>query len=377
MLLFAIAKVECIAVPLNIRLTENELIFQLKDSGTTVLFVEETFQNMALSMQKVSYVQRVISITSLKEIEDRKIDNFVEINESASFIICYTSGTTGKPKGAVLTQENMFGMRLIIHLRLINYTSLHCIIAFISYWWYWLIRISNFICRRCNHCSKKFEPTKALSMIEKHKVTVVMGVPTIHQALINCSKFETTNLQSVRWFYNGGAPCPEELMREFIDRGFLFGQGFGMTETSPTVFMLSEEDARRKVGSIGKPVLFCDYELIDENKNKVEVGEVGELLIRGPNVMKEYWNRPDATEETIQDGWLCTGDLARVDEDGFVYIVGRKKMIISGGENIYPLEVEQVINKLSDVYEVAVVGRQHVKWGEIPIAFIVKRVAVY
>lgn len=115
-------------------------------------------------------------------------------------------------------------------------------------------------------------------------------------------------------------------MREFIDRGFLFGQGFGMTETSPTVFMLSEEDARHKVGSIGKPVLFCEYVLIDENKNKVEVGEVGELLIRGPNVMKEYWNRPDATEETIQDGWLYTGDLAKVDEDGFVYIIGRKKI---------------------------------------------------
>ena len=151
-----------------------------------------------------------------------------------------------------------------------------------------------------------------------------MGVPTIHQALVNCENFETANLQSVRWFYNGGAPCPEELMREFIDRGFLFGQGFGMTETSPTVFMLSEEDARRKVGSIGKPVLFCDYLLIDENKNKVEIGEVGELLIR-ENVMKEYWNRPDATKEAIQDGWLYTGDLARVDEAGFVYIVGRKR----------------------------------------------------
>ncbi|MGH1282725.1 o-succinylbenzoate--CoA ligase [Bacillus basilensis] len=375
-LLFAIAKVECIAVPLNIRLTENELIFQLKDSGTTVLFVEETFQNMALSMQKVSYVQRVISITSLKEIEDRKIDNFEEINESASFIICYTSGTTGKPKGAVLTQENMFwnalnntfAIDLTIHDRSIVLLPLFHIGGI------GLFAFPTLFAGGVIIVPRKFEPTTALSMIEKHKVTVVMGVPTIHQALMNCENFETVNLQSVRWFYNGGAPCPEELMREFIDRGFLFGQGFGMTETSPTVFMLSEEDARRKVGSIGKPVLFCDYVLIDENKNKVEIGEVGELLIRGPNVMKEYWNRPDATKETIQDGWLYTGDLARVDEDGFVYIVGRKKeMIISGGENIYPLEVEQVINKLSDVYEVAVVGRQHVKWGETPIAFIVKK----
>ncbi|HDX9628164.1 TPA: o-succinylbenzoate--CoA ligase [Bacillus cereus] len=375
-LLFAIAKVECIAVPLNIRLTENELIFQLKDSGTTVLFVEETFQNMALSMHKVSYVQRVISIKTLKEIEDRKSDNFEEINESASFIICYTSGTTGKPKGAVLTQKNMFwnalnntfAIDLTMHDRSIVLLPLFHIGGI------GLFAFPTLFAGGVIIIPRKFEPTTALSMIEKHKVTVVMGVPTIHQALINSPKFETTNLQSVRWFYNGGAPCPEELMREFIDRGFLFGQGFGMTETSPTVFMLSEEDARHKVGSIGKPVLFCDYVLIDEDKNKIEIGEVGELLIRGPNVMKEYWNRPDATKETIQDGWLYTGDLAKVDEDGFVYIVGRKKeMIISGGENIYPLEVEQVINKISEVYEVAVVGRQHVKWGEIPIAFIVKK----
>ncbi|PGM64833.1 o-succinylbenzoate--CoA ligase [Bacillus cereus] len=375
-LLFAIAKAECIAVPLNIRLTENELIFQLKDSGTTVLFVEETFQNMALSMEKVSYVQRVISINSLKEIEDRKTQYFEEINESASFVICYTSGTTGTPKGAVLTQKNMFwnalnntlAIDLTIHDRCIVLLPLFHIGGMGLFAFPTLFAGGMIIIPR------KFEPTTALSMIEKHKVTVVMGVPTIHQSLINCSNFETTNLQSVRWFYNGGAPCPEELIQEFIDRGFLFGQGFGMTETSPTVFMLSEEDARRKVGSIGKPVLFCDYVLIDENKNKVEVGEVGELIIRGPNVMREYWNRPDATEATIQDGWLYTGDLAKVDEDGFVYIVGRKKeMIISGGENIYPLEVEQVINRLSEVCEVAVIGTQHLKWGEVPIAFVVKK----
>ena len=249
-LLFAIAKVECIAVPLNIRLTENELIFQLKDSGTTLLFVEETFQNMALSMQKVSYVQSVISIKSLKEMEDRKIDKFEEINESASFIICYTSGTTGKPKGAVLTQDNMFwnalnntfAIDLTIHDRSIVLLPLFHIGGI------GLFAFPTLFAGGVIIVPRKFEPTTALSMIEKHKVTVVMGVPTIHQALVNCENFETANLQSVRWFYNGGAPCPEELMREFINRGFLFGQGFGMTETSPTVFMLSEEDARRKVG---------------------------------------------------------------------------------------------------------------------------------
>ncbi|MGE7890419.1 o-succinylbenzoate--CoA ligase [Bacillus cereus] len=375
-LLFAIAKVECIAVPLNIRLTENELIFQLKDSGATVLFIEEQFQNMKLLMEHMSYEKRVISLCSLKEIKGRNIHFFKEINESAPFIICYTSGTTGKPKGAVLTQQNMF-WNALHNMLAIDLTSQDRSIVLLPLFHIGGIGLFAFPTLFVGGMiiiPKKFEPTIVLSLIEKYKVTVVMGVPTIHQALMNCSKFETTNLQSVRWFYNGGAPCPEELMKEFIDRGFLFGQGFGMTETSPTVFMLSEEDARCKIGSIGKPVLFCEYVLIDENKNKVEAGEVGELIIKGPNVMKEYWNRPDATVETIQDGWLYTGDLAKVDEDGFVYIVGRKKeMLISGGENIYPLEVEQVINKLSEVCEVAVIGMKHSTWGEVPIAFIVKK----
>ena len=154
------------------------------------------------------------------------------------------------------------------------------------------------------------------------------------------------------------------MIQAFFDKGFLFGQGFGLTETSPTIFMLSREDAKRKMGSIGKPAFFCEFKLVDDEGNEVKSGEVGHLLVRGPNVMKEYWNRPDATEETIQDGWLHTGDLAKVDEDGLYTLSGRKKeMIISGGENIYPLEVEQVINKLSEVCEVAVVGTQHESVG--------------
>jgi fatty-acyl-CoA synthase len=201
-----------------------------------------------------------------------------------------------------------------------------------------------------------------------------MGVPTIHQALLTSPSFQTADLSAVRWFYNGGAPCPRELIDAYFDRGFLFGQGFGMTETSPTLFMLTKEDAPRKRGSIGKPVLFSEYKLIDSEGSEVEKGEVGELAVRGPNIMKEYWNRPDATKDSLKDGWLLTGDLAKNDDEGFLYIVGRKKeMIISGGENIYPLEVEQVISQLRDVVEVAVVGNADPLWGEVPEAFIVKR----
>ena len=184
-LLFAIAKVECIAVPLNIRLTENELIFQLKDSGTTVLFVEETFQNMALSMEKESYVQRVLSIKNLKRIENRNNHYFEDINESASFIICYTSGTTGKPKGAVLTQSNMYWNALnnILALDITSKDRSIVLLPLFHIGGIGLFAYPTLFVGGTIVIPGRFDPKKAIEMIEKHQVTIVMGVPSIHQAL--------------------------------------------------------------------------------------------------------------------------------------------------------------------------------------------------
>ncbi|QED49510.1 o-succinylbenzoate--CoA ligase [Cytobacillus dafuensis] len=374
-LLFAIAKMECIAVPLNLRLTANELIFQLNDSETKVLFAEEPFLQMAKSLQEQTKIEDVVPIESISHLECPLNYSFSSINESAPFIICYTSGTTGKPKGAVLTQNNMF-WNAINNMLTIDLTSKDRSIVLLPLFHIGgigLFAFPSLFTGGTIIIPGKFEPIKVLSMIEEHRATIVMGVPAIHSALLACPSFDTTNLQSVRWFYNGGAPCPHELIQAFTDKGFLFGQGFGMTETSPTVFLLSEEDAKRKKGSIGKPAMYCDIKLVNSQGCEVGNGEVGELVVRGPNVMKEYWNRPIATNETIKDGWLYSGDLAKTDEEGFVYIVGRKKeMIISGGENIYPLEVEQVISRLSEVVEVAVIGVLDPKWGEVPVAFVVK-----
>ncbi|PLR86367.1 o-succinylbenzoate--CoA ligase [Bacillus canaveralius] len=374
-LLFAIAKIECIAVPLNIRLNMNELVFQLKDSESTVLFAEEAFQQMAKSLETESGIEQVVALETLTHLEEPLNRLSYEINENASFIICYTSGTTGKPKGAVLTQKNMFwnAINNILAIDLNSKDRSIVLLPLFHIGGIGLFALPTLFTGGTIVIPGKFEPAKALSMIEEHQATVVMGVPAIHQALLKCPSFQAKNLQSVRWFYNGGAPCPPELIKAFVDKGFLFGQGFGMTETSPTVFMLSEEDANRKIGSIGKPVLYCDYMLVDRQGNEVGTGEVGELIVRGPNVMKEYWKRPEATNDAIRDGWLYTGDLARADDEGFLYIVGRRKeMIISGGENIYPLEVEQAIGQLSEVQEVAVVGVADSIWGEVPAAYVVK-----
>ncbi|MFE4525227.1 o-succinylbenzoate--CoA ligase [Cytobacillus firmus] len=374
-LLFAIAKAECVAVPLNIRLSAKELIFQLNDSGSKLIFAEKENAEFAASLFEQSELESMEFMEDLCEGTQTCFANENPIDEEAPYIICYTSGTTGKPKGAVLTQSNMFWNAVNNKLAIDLTSEDRCIVLLPLFHigGIGLFAFPSLFSGGTIVIPGKFEPEKALAMIEKHKVSIVMGVPTIHQALLTSPSFKTADLSSVRWFYNGGAPCPRELIDAYFDRGFLFGQGFGMTETSPTLFMLTKEDAPRKRGSIGKPVLFSEYKLIDSKGKAAAKGEVGELAVRGPNIMKEYWNRPDATEDALKDGWLLTGDLAKTDDEGFLFIVGRKKeMIISGGENIYPLEVEQVISQLKDVAEVAVVGNADPLWGEVPEAFIVK-----
>ncbi|MDM5224963.1 o-succinylbenzoate--CoA ligase [Cytobacillus sp. NJ13] len=374
-LLFAIAKAECVAVPLNIRLSAKELIFQLNDSGSKLIFAEKENAEFAASLVEQSEIQSLEFMEDLCQGTKTSFANENPIDEEAPYIICYTSGTTGKPKGAVLTQSNMFWNAVNNKLAIDLTSEDRCIVLLPLFHigGIGLFAFPSLFSGGTIVIPGKFEPQKALTMIEKHKVTIVMGVPTIHQALLTSPPFKTADLSTVRWFYNGGAPCPRELIDAYFDRGFLFGQGFGMTETSPTLFMLTKEDASRKRGSIGKPVLFSEYKLIDSEGNEAAKGKVGELAVRGPNIMKAYWNRPDATKDALKEGWLLTGDLAKTDEEGFLYIVGRKKeMIISGGENIYPLEVEQVISQLKDVAEVAVVGNADPLWGEVPEAFIVK-----
>lgn len=375
-LFFAIAKLEAIAVPLNIRLTAYELCYQLNDSETSVLVAEEPFYELAQSLLQETVIEHLVKIETFDTIEGVGNYTNLDINESAPFIICYTSGTTGKPKGAVLTQANMFwnAVNNILAIDLSSKDRSIVLLPLFHIGGIGLFALPTLFAGGTVIIPGKFEPKKAITMIERYKASIVMGVPTIHKALIEYPAFKREKMQSVRWFYNGGAPCPHELIHLFFDQGFLFGQGFGMTETSPTLFMLSREDARRKVGSIGKPVMFSDFKLVNQQGTVSRAGEVGELVVKGPNIMAGYWKRPEATSETMVDGWLYTGDLARVDEEGFVYIIGRKKeMLISGGENIYPLEIEQVISQLADVIEVAVTGVADPAWGEVPAAFVVKK----
>lgn len=381
-LLFAIAKLGCIAVPLNIRLSKKELEFQLKDSQTSVLITSQEYHDMGKQLINSTSITHFISLEEFIVNQNQEntylpyqptIYDQTDVEGSTPFVIVYTSGTTGRPKGAVLTQENMYwnAINNILSIDITSYDRILTILPLFHIGGTGLFAFPALLAGGTVIIPNQFNPEQALRLIEEEKITIMMGVPTIFDSLRKSKDISKTDLSSIRWMYSGGAPSPHELINYYLDKGIPFGQGYGMTETSPTVFMLLKEDYKNKIGSIGKPAPFVDIRIVDSQGDDVGEEEVGELIFKGPNVLKEYWNLPSATEKSFKDGWFYSGDLGKRDSEGFIYIAGRKKdMIISGGENIYPLEVEQTIGEHPAVEEVAVIGVPDEKWGEVPLAII-------
>ena len=218
-----------------------------------------------------------------------------------------------------------------------------------------------------------FDTAEIWQTIERERCTVVLGVPTIWKMLMEAPEFATVELGHVRAFYSGGAPLPLYIIEAYQEKGVVFKQGFGMTEVGVNCFAMTVEDSYRKAGSIGRPLMFTEVRLVDENGDDVPDGEVGEMWFRGPHVSKGYWHNPEATAAALDgDGWFHTGDQARRDGEGFFYVAGRQKdMIISGGVNVYPAEIEAELLQHEDVEDVAVVGVPDEKWGEMGVAFVV------
>ncbi|BAQ11084.1 feruloyl-CoA synthetase [Bacillus sp. OxB-1] len=377
---FALAKMGCIIVPLNTRLSIKELEYQLNDCQATYLFTSDMFMQIGKDLQQLCGVKCLlldsISKYPLDSMASAKKQQFsyTDVTAASPFIICYTSGTTGRPKGAVLTQENVYwnAVNNLLALDITSSDRMLTLLPFFHIGGIGLFTFPVFFAGGTVVIPDSTEPQHVLHTIEKEHITLVMGVPTIFSSLKNSDAFETTNFDSIRWLYSGGGPCPPDLIRHYLEKGIPLGQGYGLTEASPTVFMLSKEDYMKRVGSIGKPAMFCDVRIVNSEGEDAVPNEVGELLVKGPNVINGYWNLPEETEKAFIDGWFCTGDLVRADEEGFVYIAGRKKdMLISGGENIYPIEVEQVILQHPAVEEVAVFGVSDPKWGEVPVASVI------
>jgi fatty-acyl-CoA synthase len=289
-------------------------------------------------------------------------------------IVMYTSGTTGRPKGATLTHGNITWNAINVlvdadlradEVTLVTAPMFHTAALNMSV-------LPTLLKGGRVVIEPGFEPERALDLIAGEGVTCLFGVPAMYAAIMQSPRWAEADLTRVRNLLCGGAPVPEPLIRSYTDRGLSFIQGYGMTETSPGALLLDRDRAQTKLGSAGYPHFFTDVKVVRSNGVEVGVGEKGEIVVQGPNVMAGYWQNPQATASSLVDGWFRTGDVAVVDVDGAVYVVDRiKDMIISGGENVYPAEVESALHEHPAVQDCAVVGVPDEKWGEVGRAIVV------
>ena len=292
-------------------------------------------------------------------------------------MILYTSGTTGTPKGAELTHSNMLENCRHGGTELVRVSEQDVILGALPLFHSFgqTCCMNNAVrAGACLTMIPRFQPGKALEIIQRDKVTLFEGVPTMYHAMLNDPGRERYDVSSLRTCVSGGSAMPVEVMRGFEQAfGCVVLEGYGLSETSP-VASFNHLDREHKPGSIGTPIEGVEMKVVDEDDNELPAGEVGEIVIRGHNVMKGYWARPDATAEVMRGGWLHTGDMARVDEDGYFFIVDRKKdMIIRGGYNVYPREIEEVLYEHPSVLEAAVLGVPDASLGEEVGAAVVLR----
>ncbi len=362
----------CPVVPMNPLLKAREIQFYLEDSGMSVVFAGEEMGKAATEAAQDFGIEAVAvgaggpSTEQLSGIDP--LDEAVDRADDDTAVVLYTSGTTGTPKGAELTHANLRTNASTSARTLMEFTPDDVAMGCLP-----LFHVFGLTCGlnaavasgACLTLLPRFDATKALSMIGRDGVTVFEGVPTMYSAMLQVPDAAQYDVSSLRACIAGGSAMPVEVLRAFEDTfGCMVLEGYGLSETSP-VASFNHPHAERKPGSIGLPIEGVQMRLVDDDGNDVSGDDVGEVAIRGEGLMKGYWQRPDATAESIPDGWFRTGDLARRDSDGYFFIVDRKKeMIIRGGYNVYPREIEEAFYEHPAVAEVAVIGIEHRDLGE-------------
>lgn len=369
-LLFACSIGGYIFVPFNWRLSPKELAHIVGDCMPTLLLYEKSFTHLVEPLA----VQHKILLSDVVLDEGDSLISSCDWHEKDPWLMIYTGGTTGRPKGVVLSFNavNWNAMNTVISWGLsaedctLNYMPLFHTGGLNA------LALPLLMCGGTVVIGKHFNAEQAIQNINQYKTTISLFVPTMYQAMIGTDYFKTSDFPTVKVFLSGGAPCPRIIYQHFKDKGLRFKEGYGLTEAGPNNFYISPDVACKKPGSVGKAMQFNQVRLVNKDGQDCIVNGVGELLVKGKHMFSGYWNNPEETKKTIVDGWIRTGDLAKVDEDGDYYIVGRKKeMIITGGENVYPQEVEQCILQHPNVKEVAVIGVKDIHWGEVVTAFIV------
>jgi fatty-acyl-CoA synthase len=359
MALFACARLGLILLPLSWRLSTAELRYQLDDAEPALFLVEDAYEEAGVATGHA--FERLALKAGV-----RPRDVFAEdVSAEDGLLLIYTSGTTGKPKGALLTHANCFWTNIAFDAA----TGVHgddVVLQVLPQFHIggWNVQsLLAWLKGATVVLERQFDAGRVLRLIEEKRVTTMMGVPPIYLFLAQHPQFAHADLSSLERAVVGGAPMPEPLLETWAARGTAIVQGYGLTEAAPNVLCLPPEDAVRKLGYAGKPYPFVD----------VRLGDDQELQVRGPNVFPGYWRNPEATREAFTaDWWLRTGDVAEADDEGYYRIRGRlKDMYISGGENVYPAEVEAVLHEHPQVVDVAVVGMPHEHWGEVGVAFVV------
>ena len=386
---YALAKVGAVVVPLNWRLVADELEFILKDSGTKrLIFGEEFIDTVAqlhargdktdvvqwlqvVDQQEVAHFSE--SYQSFRDVAAEEEPEVTACDEDMLYIM-YTSGTTGLPKGVVHTHNSAIWGLMSIGATAeyeANDRYLACLPMFhvgaltplaVNVW-----RGATSVVMR------SFDPVRAWQLIQEEKITTGLAVPAMLNFMVQVPNFDQFDYSSLRWIMTGAAPVPQSLTEHYHELGIGLLQVYGLTETCGPACLMDPANALRKPGSTGRAFFHTDVRVVDEDLNDCDNGVAGEVLVKGKHIMREYWNRPEATAETLVDGWLRTGDIATMDDEGFVSIQDRiKDMIISGGENVYPAEIEGVLLSHPDIADAAVIGQNSERWGESPLAIVVR-----
>jgi long-chain acyl-CoA synthetase len=368
---YAVLQLGGVVVPMNVLLKGREVQFYLEDSGAKVLIAWSDFEEAAKAGAEAAGAEYI----PVKPGEFEKLLGEAEADHDLAdrdgndtAVVLYTSGTTGKPKGAELTHDNLYKNATVCATTLVEISDddrlLGALPLFHSFGQTCCLNAAV-VNTAMISLIPRFDPEKALEIIERDRITIFEGVPTMYNAMLAVEDRERFDTSCLRLCLSGGAAMPAETMRGFEEAfNCKILEGYGLSETSP-VASFNHPERERKPGSIGTPIEGVEMKVVDDEGNDVKQGEPGEIVIRGHNVMKGYWNREDATAEAMKDGWFHTGDIATVDEDGYFFIVDRKKdLIIRGGYNVYPREIEEVLYEHPAIQEAAVIGVPHDELGE-------------
>lgn len=381
--LFGCARLGAVMTPINWRLTGPEIAFIVEDSGAVCLIHDAALAPAVDSVANDLSCRTIVA-------NDLEVDYLlprlggqdgmalppVDTAGTDLALLMYTSGTQGRPKGAMITGDNLVASILSHdctydlgpdHVALVAAPLFHIGGINVNF-------LNTFLKGGTVVLERGFDPARILELVPVHRINSFFAASVMLEMLAAQPEFDDSDLSTIGWIYCGGAPVNENIVHLYARRGIPVCNGYGMTEATPVISTMSPDEAVDRIGSSGRPSFFVDVRIAGESGAEQPAGQRGEILIKGPNVIAGYWNQPEATSHAVRDGWLHTGDVGIMTPDGYLYVVDRlKDMIISGGENVSSAEVERCLLEHPDVADTAVIGRPHDKWGEVPLAFVVLR----